>query len=146
MSVFGFRLWRWGGIMSVGVVNLDPLCKWQVQVYVYCARRIPAHLMCTQSSIQLHIIDICFLPCICLWQISQIQTCLCVVVMAFTENEKILPVFVGGHMLSTKLFCFNMISVLIHFRLIALRCCFLIKNIIVLYKYILQFSLQNYIL
>ena len=28
----------------------------------------------------LHLIDICFLPCICLWQISEIQTCLCVVV------------------------------------------------------------------
>ena len=47
---------------------------------VYCARRIPAHLMCTQCSILLHHIDIGFLQCICLWQISQIQTCLCVVV------------------------------------------------------------------
>ena len=28
----------------------------------------------------LHLIDICYLPCICLWQVSQIQTCLCVVV------------------------------------------------------------------
>ena len=28
----------------------------------------------------LHLIDICFIPCICSWQISQIQTCLCVVV------------------------------------------------------------------
>ena len=27
-----------------------------------------------------HSIDICFLTCICLWQISQIQTCLCVVI------------------------------------------------------------------
>ena len=26
----------------------------------------------------LHLIDSCFLTCICLWQISQIQTCLCV--------------------------------------------------------------------
>ena len=42
--------------------------------------RIPAHLMCTQYSIMLHHIDICFLTCICLWHISQIQTCLCVVV------------------------------------------------------------------
>ena len=33
-----------------------------------------------QCSILLHLIDICFLICICLWQISQIQTCLHVVV------------------------------------------------------------------
>ena len=43
---------------------------------MYCAWRIPAHLRCTQCSILLHLMDICFLPCICLWQISQIQTCL----------------------------------------------------------------------
>ena len=35
----------------------DSLCRWQVHVSVYCARRIPAHLWCTQCSI-----DICFLP------------------------------------------------------------------------------------
>ena len=34
---------------------------------------------CTQCSILLHLIDICFLPCIFLWQISHIQTGLCVV-------------------------------------------------------------------
>ena len=55
-------------------VNLDYLCRWQVQVSVYCAWRIPAHLRCTQRSIMLHLMDICFLTCICLWQISQIQT------------------------------------------------------------------------
>ena len=60
---------RWGG------VSLDYLCRWQVQVSVYCAWRIPAHLRCTQCSILLHLMDICFLTCICLWQISQIQTC-----------------------------------------------------------------------
>ena len=60
--------------------GLDYLCRWQVQVSVYCARRISAHLRCTQCSILLHFIDISFLPCICLWHISQIQTCLCVVV------------------------------------------------------------------
>ena len=27
------------------------LCRWQVQVSVYCAMRIPAHLRCTQCSI-----------------------------------------------------------------------------------------------
>ena len=66
--------------MSVCVVRLDSLCRWQVQVSVYCDRRIPAHLRCTQCSILLHLLDICFLTCICLWQISQIQTCLRVVV------------------------------------------------------------------
>ena len=55
-------------------VSLDSRCRWQVQVSVYCAWRIPAHLRCTQCSILLHLMDICFLTCICLWQISQIQT------------------------------------------------------------------------
>ena len=41
---------------------------------MYCAWRIPAHLRCTQCSILLHLMDICFLTCICLWQISQIPT------------------------------------------------------------------------
>ena len=66
--------------MYVCVVSQDYLCRWQVQVSVYCDRRIPAHLRCTQCSILLHLIDICFLTCIFLWQISQIQTCLRVVV------------------------------------------------------------------
>ena len=65
---------RWGGVMSVRGVSLDYLCRWQVQVSVYCAWRIPAHLRCTQCSILLHLMDICFLTCIWLWQISQIQT------------------------------------------------------------------------
>ena len=56
----------------ISVLSLDSLCRWQVHVSVYCARRIPAHLTCTQCSILLHIIDICFLPCIFLWHISQI--------------------------------------------------------------------------
>ena len=55
-------------------MSLDSLCRWQVQVSVYCAWRIPAHLRCTQCSILLHLMDICFLTCICLWQISPIQT------------------------------------------------------------------------
>ena len=55
-------------------VSLDSLCRWQVQLSIYCARRIPAHLRCTKCSIMLHLIDICFLPCIFLWKI-----CLCVV-------------------------------------------------------------------
>ena len=65
---------RWGGVMSVRGVSLDYLCRWQVQVSVYCAWQIPAHLRCTQCSILLHLMDICFLTCICLWQISKIQT------------------------------------------------------------------------
>ena len=36
---------------------------------------IPTHHMCTQCSTMLHVIDICFLTCIRMWQISQIQTC-----------------------------------------------------------------------
>ena len=36
-----------GGVISVCVVSLDPTCRWQVQVSVYCARWIPAHLRCT---------------------------------------------------------------------------------------------------
>ena len=55
-------------------MSLDSLCRRQVQVSVYCAWRIPAHLRCAQCSILLHLMDICFLTCICLWQISQIQT------------------------------------------------------------------------
>ena len=60
--------------MSVCIVSLHYLCRWQVHVSVYCARRIPAHLRCAQYSIMLLLINICFLPYICLWQISQIQT------------------------------------------------------------------------
>ena len=56
------RVWR-GGVMSV---SPDYLCRWHVQVSVYCDLRIPAHVMCTQCSILLHLMDICFLTCICL--------------------------------------------------------------------------------
>ena len=41
-----------------GCVSLDSLCRWQVQVSVYCAWRIPAHLRCTQCSILLHLMDL----------------------------------------------------------------------------------------
>ena len=54
----GQGLGGWGGVMSVGVLSLDSLCRWPVQVSVYCARRITAHLRCTQCSILLHLIDI----------------------------------------------------------------------------------------
>ena len=48
----------WGGVMSVCIVNLDSLCRWQIQVSVYRARWIPAHLRCTHCSIMLHLIYI----------------------------------------------------------------------------------------
>ena len=38
------------------------------------------HIRCTQCSIMLHLIDNGFLTCICLWQISEFQTFLGVVV------------------------------------------------------------------
>ena len=79
MGGLGQGLGGCGGVMSVCVVSLDYMCRWHVQVSVYCTRRITAHLMCTQCSIMLHLVDICFLTCICLWQISQIQTWLRVV-------------------------------------------------------------------
>ena len=62
-----------GGVMSVLVVSLDTLCRWQVQVSIYCAWRVPTHPRCTQCSILLHLMDICFLTCIYLWPILKIQ-------------------------------------------------------------------------
>ena len=49
---------RVGDVMSDCVVSLDSLWRWQVQASVYCARRIPAHLRCTQCLIIFHLIDI----------------------------------------------------------------------------------------
>ena len=43
-------------------------------ICVLCLADTCTHLRCTQCSILLHLMDICFLTCICLWQISQIQT------------------------------------------------------------------------
>ena len=93
-----FACLGWGGVGGVGgewvrgwvlgrglcgemlfAVSLDFLCRWQVHVSVCCATRIPAHLRWTQWSVLLHLTDICFLTCMFLLQISQIQTCLCVV-------------------------------------------------------------------
>ena len=68
MSVFGLRWCRWG----VGTGSGRVRCCY---VYVSCE-----HLWCTKCSILLDLIDICILPCIYLCQISQIQTCLQVVV------------------------------------------------------------------
>ena len=75
-------------------MSLDSLCRWQVQVSVYYYWRIPAHLRCTQCSILLHLTDICCLTCICLWQISQIQTCLFKVVGPGLVSTS--PAFVGS--------------------------------------------------
>ena len=52
------------------------------------------HIRCTQCSILLHLIDICFLPCICMWQISQIQICLRVVVGPGLVSTS--PAFMGS--------------------------------------------------
>ena len=92
VSVFGLRvvgsvdgecvgglcqgLGGWDLVMVVCVVSLDYLCRWYVLVSVYCDRRITAHLNCNQCLILLHLINICFLPYIYIWQVSQIQTCL----------------------------------------------------------------------
>ena len=48
----------------------DSLCRWQVQVFIYCACASYVHPVFNL----LHLMDICFLPSICLWKISQIQT------------------------------------------------------------------------
>ena len=52
--------------MSVCVVSLDYLCRWQVQGSVYCSKQIHAQIRYTQCVL-LHLIDIFFLPCICLF-------------------------------------------------------------------------------
>ena len=81
VSVFGSRWCGWIGGLDQGsgrvglcyiCVSFDFIVYMEVQVSVYCAR-------CTQCSILLHLIEICFLTCICVWKISLIQTCLCVV-------------------------------------------------------------------
>ena len=45
-------------------MSLDSLCRWHVQVSVYCAWRLVRILGAPQCSILLHLMDICFLPCI----------------------------------------------------------------------------------
>ena len=54
----GRGLGQGSGAVGVGCyvcVSLDSLCRWQVQVFVYCAWQIPAHRRCTQCSILLHL-------------------------------------------------------------------------------------------
>ena len=89
-------------------MSLDSLCRWQVQVSVYCAWRIPAHLRCTQCSILLHLIYICFLTCICLWQISQIQTFL------FRVVPKVMTVIIDPtlHQSESSIFSYIQLSVI----------------------------------
>ena len=65
VSVFWLRLCVWAvsrvlGPGSGGVVLcLDSLCRWQLQISVYCSLWIPAHLRFTQCSILLYLMDIC---------------------------------------------------------------------------------------
>ena len=47
VGFLGQDLGGWDSVMFVCVVSLDSLCRRQVQVSVYRARRIPAHLRCT---------------------------------------------------------------------------------------------------
>ena len=63
-------------VLCLCELSLDYLCSWKVQVSVYCARRITAHLV-APSSILLYVsISASYRS----WHISQIQTCLCAVV------------------------------------------------------------------
>ena len=55
MSVLRLCRWGIGPVSGRVVLCLDYLYIWQVLVSVYCARRIPAHLRCTQCSILLHL-------------------------------------------------------------------------------------------
>ena len=58
---------RWGLGLGLGGCcggfSLDFVCRWQVQVSVYCFKWIPAHLRLTQCSFLLHLIDSWFLQC-----------------------------------------------------------------------------------
>ena len=75
------RVWRGGLVLCLCELWVRILCVDDRFMYLYNVLvGKHAHLRCTQCSILLHFMDICFLQCICLWKISQIQTCLCVVV------------------------------------------------------------------
>ena len=65
------------GDICMGVVNK----QFELIEFVFDSVYVDRHFyLGAQCSILLHLIDICFLQWICLWQISHIQTCLCVVV------------------------------------------------------------------
>ena len=61
-----------------------------------CAWRIRAHMRCTQCSILLHLMDNFFLACICLWQISQIQTFLFKVVGITDSTLALMKTYLDG--------------------------------------------------
>ena len=69
-------MWRVGRGLGPGCGRVVWCYVWIICVdgrsrYLYIVpRRIPAHVRCSQCSILLQLFDICFLPCICLWQIS----------------------------------------------------------------------------
>ena len=76
MSMFGLRWCGWCGWgVGVGRGFDQGMEGWGGVFFVYMAGPSAPCVF-----ILLHLIDIFFLPCICLWHISQIQTCLCVVV------------------------------------------------------------------
>ena len=88
VSLFGLRwcVWCRCGVVWVEAWNrvwrsVVVLCLRELWVRIlcvdgrYCAWQIPVYLRCTQCSILLHLMGICFLPCICVC-----QTCMCVVV------------------------------------------------------------------
>ena len=67
----------WGGDsvllgVSIWVVHVCVLCGYiyiyiyvYIYICIYSAWWLPAHLRSTKCSIMLHLIDICFFPCIC---------------------------------------------------------------------------------
>ena len=74
------RVWQSRVMLFMCVLWVCIFWRCQVHVSMYYSRRTPAHLRCTHCLILLHHIDICFLTCIYLLQISKIQTFLGVVV------------------------------------------------------------------
>ena len=53
--------------------------------------------VCCYSGLFVLIIDICFLTCICLWQISQIQTCLHVFLGPGSVSTSVVVVRLSAH-------------------------------------------------
>ena len=51
------ELWVW-------IICVDGSYRYLYTLYMYCAKQIHVHHKCTQCSILVHLIDICFLPCI----------------------------------------------------------------------------------
>ena len=86
--VWGGFIREWIGSLAQGLKEWVVLCMCAMRVRILCVDCrsrymyivLGGYLRCTQCSILLNLMDICFLTCICLWQISQIQTSLCDVV------------------------------------------------------------------